>query len=133
MLSLSDHRTVGLLDCWTVELSDYLTSCLSVPPIACQVYELMDTDLHQIIRSAQALSNEHLQYFTYQVCVSAGVHVQAGICNHPVTKVWGNEHLQYCTYQVYASAMSHVQAGICNHPVTQVWGNEHSQYCTYQV
>lgn len=31
------------------------------------VYELMDTDLHQIIRSKQPLSDEHFQYFTYQV------------------------------------------------------------------
>ena len=31
------------------------------------VYELMDTDLHQIIRSKQALSDEHFQYFLYQV------------------------------------------------------------------
>ena len=31
------------------------------------VYELMDTDLHQIIRSTQALSDDHFQYFVYQV------------------------------------------------------------------
>ncbi|KAE8712351.1 Mitogen-activated protein kinase 6 [Hibiscus syriacus] len=31
------------------------------------VYELMDTDLHQIIRSNQALSEEHCQYFLYQI------------------------------------------------------------------
>ncbi len=31
------------------------------------VYELMDTDLHQIIRSPQPLSNDHSQYFLYQV------------------------------------------------------------------
>eukprot|EP00198_Chlamydomonas_reinhardtii_P001516 XP_001690852.1 mitogen-activated protein kinase 3 [Chlamydomonas reinhardtii] len=31
------------------------------------VYELMDTDLHQIIRSSQPLTNEHFQYFVYQV------------------------------------------------------------------
>lgn len=31
------------------------------------VYELMDTDLHQIIRSPQPLTNEHFQYFVYQV------------------------------------------------------------------
>ena len=33
------------------------------------VYELMDTDLHQIIRSPQPLSDEHARYFTYQACV----------------------------------------------------------------
>eukprot|EP00191_Tetraselmis_sp_GSL018_P006474 CAMPEP_0177608022 /NCGR_PEP_ID=MMETSP0419_2-20121207/18239_1 /TAXON_ID=582737 /ORGANISM="Tetraselmis sp., Strain GSL018" /LENGTH=377 /DNA_ID=CAMNT_0019102663 /DNA_START=407 /DNA_END=1540 /DNA_ORIENTATION=- len=31
------------------------------------VYELMDTDLHQIIRSTQALSDDHCQYFIYQI------------------------------------------------------------------
>ena len=38
-------------------------------------YELMDTDLHQIIRSNQPLSDEHVQYFLYQArtCCSAAV------------------------------------------------------------
>ena len=36
------------------------------------VYELMDTDLHQIIRSSQQLTDDHYQYFVYQVRVSAG-------------------------------------------------------------
>ena len=31
------------------------------------VYELMDTDLHQIIRSSQELTDDHFQYFVYQV------------------------------------------------------------------
>ncbi|KAL0283825.1 UNVERIFIED_CONTAM: Mitogen-activated protein kinaseMMK2 [Sesamum angustifolium] len=31
------------------------------------VYELMDTDLHQIIRSEQALTDDHCQYFMYQL------------------------------------------------------------------
>ena len=31
------------------------------------VYELMDTDLHQIIRSSQPLSDDHVQYFIYQI------------------------------------------------------------------
>ncbi|XP_074330458.1 mitogen-activated protein kinase homolog NTF6-like [Apium graveolens] len=30
-------------------------------------YELMDTDLHQIIRSTQALTDDHCQYFLYQL------------------------------------------------------------------
>jgi serine/threonine protein kinase len=30
------------------------------------VYELMDTDLHQIIRSSQSLTDDHHQYFIYQ-------------------------------------------------------------------
>jgi len=31
------------------------------------VHDLMDTDLHNIIRSSQPLSSEHNQYFIYQV------------------------------------------------------------------
>ncbi|KAH7286192.1 hypothetical protein KP509_33G062300 [Ceratopteris richardii] len=31
------------------------------------VYELMDTDLHQIIRSNQPLTEDHCQYFLYQI------------------------------------------------------------------
>ncbi|CAN1818490.1 Mitogen-activated protein kinase homolog NTF3 [Linum perenne] len=31
------------------------------------VYELMDTDLHQIIKSSQSLSNDHCQYFLFQL------------------------------------------------------------------
>ncbi|KAF6163078.1 hypothetical protein GIB67_001406 [Kingdonia uniflora] len=31
------------------------------------VYELMDTDLHQIIKSSQQLSNDHCQYFLFQL------------------------------------------------------------------
>lgn len=34
------------------------------------VYELMDTDLYQIIKSSQALSNEHCQYFLFQVQIA---------------------------------------------------------------
>lgn len=29
--------------------------------------EPMEADLHQIVRSGQALSNAHIQYFTYQL------------------------------------------------------------------
>lgn len=31
------------------------------------VSDLMDTDLSQIIRSSQALTDEHVQYFVYQI------------------------------------------------------------------
>lgn len=31
------------------------------------VNELMDTDLHQVIRSKQVLTTEHKQYFIYQI------------------------------------------------------------------
>lgn len=32
------------------------------------VQELMEADLHQIIRSEQPLSDAHYQYFVYQIC-----------------------------------------------------------------
>ncbi|KAF3631504.1 Mitogen-activated protein kinase -like protein NTF3 [Capsicum annuum] len=31
------------------------------------VYELMDTDLHQIVKSSQTLTNDHCQYFLFQL------------------------------------------------------------------
>ncbi|KAK9123769.1 hypothetical protein Sjap_013371 [Stephania japonica] len=31
------------------------------------VYELMDTDLHQVIKSSQSLTDDHCQYFLYQL------------------------------------------------------------------
>lgn len=42
------------------------------------VYELMDTDLHQIIRSNQPLTNEHFQYFIYQVGRPQGARTHLG-------------------------------------------------------
>lgn len=30
--------------------------------------ELMEADLHQIIRSEQPLTDSHYQYFVYQIC-----------------------------------------------------------------
>lgn len=63
------------------------------PPIPCShfkdlyvVYELMDTDLHQIIRSPQPLSDDHCQYFLYQVCFhSAGI---AEGCTHACLRAY---------------------------------------------
>ena len=34
------------------------------------VYELMDTNLHRIIRSKQPLHDEHHQFFIYQACAT---------------------------------------------------------------
>lgn len=34
---------------------------------------LMETDLHRIIYSRQELSDDHLQYFVYQVSTTAGM------------------------------------------------------------
>ena len=45
------------------------------------VYCLMDSDLHQIIRSPQPLSEEHVKYFVYQVkCVCVWGVCGGGVC-----------------------------------------------------
>lgn len=51
------------------------------------VQELMETDLHRVIRTQQ-LSDDHCQYFIYQVCLhparSRPMHATA----HPVLRLW---------------------------------------------
>jgi serine/threonine protein kinase len=44
------------------------------------VYELMDTDLHQVIRSSQVLSDDHCQYFIYQVSFFTIIRVGVSNC-----------------------------------------------------
>jgi mitogen-activated protein kinase 1/3 len=60
------------------------------------VYELMDTDLHQIIRSNQPLSDDHCQYFLYQVVGRA--HVDWKTCSFCFP--WPE-----CRYMVCSTAM----------------------------
>jgi len=51
------------------------------------VYELMDTDLHQIIRSSQPLSDDHFQYFIYQASAlwagASVIRMAWGLCINP--------------------------------------------------
>jgi mitogen-activated protein kinase 1/3 len=44
------------------------------------VSELMDIDLNQIIMSSQTLSNNHCQYFLFQVCVRSVFHSYLTTC-----------------------------------------------------
>jgi len=60
------------------------------------VYELMDTDLHQIIRSSQPLTNEHFQYFIYQAST---------LCTHPHRITRTCTHA--CTHTVYIHTHTH--------------------------
>ncbi len=62
------------------------------------VYELMDTDLHQIIRSPQALSDEHFQYFLYQVCVGRGG-AHTNMCTL---------HSVHCIHYVHITNYTHI-------------------------
>jgi hypothetical protein len=59
------------------------------------VYELMDTDLHQIIRSSQPLTNEHFQYFVYQVscqALSYRTHVEQTLTKTTAGAPWPEVH-----------------------------------------
>merc|ERR1719335_1106836 len=69
------------------------------------LYELMDTDLHQIIRSSQPLSDEHCQYFIYQLLRglkyihSANVlHCDLKICDFGLART--NSEKEYMTEYV---------------------------------
>jgi serine/threonine protein kinase len=51
--------------------SHLLTSALLIAAFFIHSYlvqELMEADLHQIIRSEQLLTDAHFQYFVYQIC-----------------------------------------------------------------
>lgn len=66
------------------------------------VSELMDTDLHQIISSDQALTNEHCQYFTYQI-LKALKHIHSANVLHRDLKpsnilLNGNCDLKICDF-----------------------------------
>lgn len=61
LLRLFDHRNIVKLK--TILLPTDLT-CFNSLYVA---FELMETDLAQIIRSPQTLKDQHVQYFTYQL------------------------------------------------------------------
>ncbi|KAI8983708.1 MAP kinase [Pilobolus umbonatus] len=54
------ENIISILDMDIVNLQDFNEIYL--------VQELMEADLHQIIRSGQALTDAHFQYFVYQIC-----------------------------------------------------------------
>jgi len=64
-----DHENIiPLIDLQPVASKDLLTDVY-------EITALMDTDLHQIIRSPQPLSDEHTQYFIYQLlCALKYIH-----------------------------------------------------------
>ena len=53
------------------------------------VYEIMDTDLHQIIKSNQDLTDEHCQYFIYQILRGLKfIHRRAPLAFWKATRPW---------------------------------------------
>merc|ERR1711916_274853 len=61
ILRAFDHENVlALVDVWCAESAEDFDEIYLVT-------ELLDTDLHQIIGSNQPLTDDHVQYFTYQI------------------------------------------------------------------
>lgn len=74
------------------------------------VTELMDTDLHQVISSGQPLTDEHMQYFTYQI-LRALKHIHAANVIHRDLKpsnilLNGNCDLKICDFGLAREAQS---------------------------
>lgn len=61
LLRLFSHENIVKLKCILPPVNPHAFSELYV------VFELMETDLAQIIRSPQKLKEQHIQYFTYQL------------------------------------------------------------------
>ena len=66
------------------------------------VYELMDTDLHQVIRSSQPLSGaqEHVS----AACVRSTRHAEDVVCT--AVFATADDHIQYFLYQVLRNPVS---------------------------
>ncbi|KAF8396647.1 hypothetical protein HHK36_018271 [Tetracentron sinense] len=65
---ISDGLIIGIVLLQIIKIKDIIqTPCRENFNDVYIVYELMDTDLHQIIHSTQALTDDHCQYFLYQL------------------------------------------------------------------
>ncbi|XP_022985347.1 mitogen-activated protein kinase 7-like [Cucurbita maxima] len=77
------------------------------------VYELMDTDLHQIIKSSQPLSNDHCKYFIYQLLCGLQYLHSANILHRDLKPgnllVNANCDLKICDFGLARTSMGHDQ------------------------
>lgn len=74
---LQHENVIGLRELMTPSSRDFKDLYI--------VQDLMDTDLHQIIRSSQPLSNDHLQFFIYQAS-SFKPQMQRSVSSRSVTE-----------------------------------------------
>mmetsp|Transcript_13662 Transcript_13662/g.36695 ORF Transcript_13662/g.36695 Transcript_13662/m.36695 type:complete len:392 (-) Transcript_13662:456-1631(-) len=89
------------------------------------VSELMDTDLHQIIASNQPLSDEHTQYFMYQI-LRALKYIHSALVLHRDLKpsnvlLNGNCDLKVCDFGLARIASPDDQAGFLTAYVATRW------------
>lgn len=72
------------------------------------VSDLMDTDLHQIISSTQPLTDDHFQYFLYQVC-------RAGddMCTHISVPADTNAHTRMRARRLSADSSTSTRPTCC--------------------
>lgn len=85
------------------------------------VYDLMDTDLHQIIRSPQPLSEDHISYFTYQVCVY-------GLFSSVCVNVCVMRACAGCYYQEASCVLPYTSSGHTQHSQTRLHTNQNTKH-----
>eukprot|EP00879_Flechtneria_rotunda_P015881 GHRR01016608.1.p1 GENE.GHRR01016608.1~~GHRR01016608.1.p1 ORF type:complete len:232 (+),score=61.44 GHRR01016608.1:348-1043(+) len=87
------------------------------------VYDLMDTDLHQIIRSPQQLSPDHISYFVYQVLRGLKYIHSANVLHRDLKPsnllVNANCDLKICDFGLARGAGVEEQAAMTEYVVTR--------------
>uniref|UniRef100_A0A7S0VBZ4 Mitogen-activated protein kinase n=1 Tax=Polytomella parva TaxID=51329 RepID=A0A7S0VBZ4_9CHLO len=89
------------------------------------VYELMDTDLHQIIRSNQPLSEDHCQYFLYQILRGLKYIHSANILHRDLKPsnilVNANCDLKICDFGLARASVNSAENGFMTEYVVTRW------------
>eukprot|EP01024_Parvocaulis_polyphysoides_P050748 TRINITY_DN4953_c0_g2_i1.p1 TRINITY_DN4953_c0_g2~~TRINITY_DN4953_c0_g2_i1.p1 ORF type:complete len:417 (+),score=50.63 TRINITY_DN4953_c0_g2_i1:129-1379(+) len=87
------------------------------------VYELMDTDLHQIIKSKQPLSDEHIQYFIYQILRGLKYIHSAGVLHRDLKPsnilVNSNCDIRICDFGLARTSDPEADASMTEYVVTR--------------
>ncbi|KAJ1565661.1 Mitogen-activated protein kinase, partial [Nowakowskiella sp. JEL0078] len=85
------------------------------------VQELMEADLHQIIRSQQPLSDSHYQYFIYQICRGLKYIHSANILHRDLKPVNADCELKICDFGLARGFSEQPNAGFLTEYVATRW------------